>query len=289
MRGADQEGVAVGRLLEGIGRAERAAGAGLVLDQHALAELAVELGGERAGEGVGAAAGREGHDEHDRLLRPGLGMEIRGLDDKAGQQGQWHERRFCFHHGVPPEFLELAVPGAFSLSMRLHLNRPPAKEKTAAPRGRAQMTHACSGMQRLMLRSAIQPQAAPMILLSNGGTNIQRAQRPPTPSWSARWTASRCWRIRARLDRQAPRPAGRVRQRRHGARRRHAVRLDARRRRGAKRRRRPQMDLGQRRAWRITNSGRAAPASCRAATWCSPARCRRISTSARTRASPGAS
>ena len=52
--------------------------------------------------------------------------------------------------------------------------------------------------------------------------------------------------IRAGLDRQAPRHAGRVRQRRHRARRRHAVRLDARRRHGAQRRRRLQMDLGQR-------------------------------------------
>ena len=42
-------------------------------------------------------------------------------------------------------------------------------------------------------------------------------------------------------------------------------------------------------AWRTTSSGPAAPANCRAATWCSPARCRRISTSARTRASRGAS
>ena len=31
-----------------------------------------------------------------------------------------------------------------------------------------------------------------MILLSNGGTNIQRASRPPIPSWSARSTGWRC-------------------------------------------------------------------------------------------------
>ena len=33
-----------------------------------------------------------------------------------------------------------------------------------------------------------------MILISNGGSNIHRAKSPPTPSWSAPSTASRCWR-----------------------------------------------------------------------------------------------
>ncbi len=87
-----------------------------------------------------------------------------------------------------------------------------------------------------------------MILLSNGGTNIQRAQSPSdTILVGTVDGVALLGKIRARLGRQASRAAGRVRQRRHRARRRHAVRLDARRRHGAKRRRRHQMDLGQRR------------------------------------------
>ena len=86
-----------------------------------------------------------------------------------------------------------------------------------------------------------------MILLSNGGTNIQRAQSPSDTILVGTVDGiALLGKIRARLGRQASRHAGRVRQRRHRARRRHAVRLDARRRHGAKRRRRLQMDLGQR-------------------------------------------
>ena len=74
MRRAHEEGVAVGR---GLGRgrcADSAAGAGAVFDQHALAQLGVELGRQRAGKGIGAAAGRERHDEGDRLVGPCLGL-----------------------------------------------------------------------------------------------------------------------------------------------------------------------------------------------------------------------
>ena len=71
---------------------------------------------------------------------------------------------------------------------------------------------------------------------------------------------------------------------RDGARRRHPVRRHARRRHRPQRRRRRQVDLGQRGPRRTMSSGRRAPAGCRAATWCSSARCRRISMSARTRA-----
>ena len=78
MRRADEEGVAIRRGLGRSGSADRAACAGAVLDQHALAELNVELGCQRAGKGVRAAAGRERHDEGDRLVRPGLGLDRAG-------------------------------------------------------------------------------------------------------------------------------------------------------------------------------------------------------------------
>jgi hypothetical protein len=67
-----------------------------------LTELSVELGCERAREGVGSAAGCERHDKHDRLLRPCLGVKVRGGDAEAGQSGQRHQDGFCFGHGVSP-------------------------------------------------------------------------------------------------------------------------------------------------------------------------------------------
>ena len=128
-----------------------------------------------------------------------------------------------------------------------------------------------------------------MILLSNGGTNIQRAAAPSdTILVGTVDGVALLGEDRARLDRQASRPAGRVRQR--------VTALDdgtlfaATRGVGVAR----SDDGGIK--WTWVNEGlahhefwSAGPASCRAATWCSSVRCRRISTSARTRASPGAS
>ena len=102
-----------------------------------------------------------------------------------------------------------------------------------------------------------------MILLSNGGTNIQRAQAASdTILVGTVDGVALLGTIRARLDGQASRLAGRVRLRRHRARGRHAVRLDARRRHGAQRRRRHEVDLGQRgpRASRILVDARRPPA-----------------------------
>ena len=71
---ADEEGVAVRSRFCSRRRTDRAACAAAILDDDALAELLVELRRQRAREGVGAAAGREGHDEGNRPLRPGLGL-----------------------------------------------------------------------------------------------------------------------------------------------------------------------------------------------------------------------
>ena len=127
-----------------------------------------------------------------------------------------------------------------------------------------------------------------MILLSNGGTNIQRAQARlrHDPVGTVDGVALLA-RSRARLDRQASRAARRVRL--AASPRSTTARCSPRRAASAWRaaRRRHQVGLGER------GPGASRVLVCRAgklraATWCSPARCRRISTSARTKASPGA-
>ena len=82
--------------------ADSAAGARAVFDQHALAQLCIELGRQRTGKGIGAAAGRERHDEGDRLVRPCLGLGyVLGL---AGHSGNDRDKckqgapdNSCFH------------------------------------------------------------------------------------------------------------------------------------------------------------------------------------------------
>ena len=68
---AHQQGVAVRCRLGHFGGAEVAAGAGLVVDDEGLAEGALQLRRQRAGQQVGGAAGRERHDDAHRLARPG--------------------------------------------------------------------------------------------------------------------------------------------------------------------------------------------------------------------------
>ena len=64
---AHQQRVAVGLGLGHVVGAQRGAGAGLALDDHGLAEALRQLLGQRARQHVGGAAGREGHDQADRL------------------------------------------------------------------------------------------------------------------------------------------------------------------------------------------------------------------------------
>ena len=71
--------------------ADAAAAADAVLDHELLAEPLAELLRDDAGDGVGAAAGGERHDEADRPLRP---ARVRGLrqhcvgGEQPGQQYQ---------------------------------------------------------------------------------------------------------------------------------------------------------------------------------------------------------
>lgn len=76
VRRTDKERVTVSRLLGGIGCPDGAPGPAFVLDQHALAELRVELRSHRSCEGIGAAAGRKRHDEDDGPLWPALRPEF---------------------------------------------------------------------------------------------------------------------------------------------------------------------------------------------------------------------
>ena len=97
--------VAVGRGLDHLERADRAAAAGLVLHQHLLAQFLAQAGRDDARDDVGGAARREGHDQADRLAREGLGQGQRGRQGRHGQgglqQSQRHGRvlRWCPDRG----------------------------------------------------------------------------------------------------------------------------------------------------------------------------------------------
>ena len=100
MRRAHEEGVSV---RSGLGRgrcANGAACAGAVFDQHAFAQLCVELGCERARKGIGAAAGRERHDEGDGLVRPCLGLGVAGHGGNARHNSKQGVPNKGWLHGV---------------------------------------------------------------------------------------------------------------------------------------------------------------------------------------------
>jgi hypothetical protein len=77
---ADEPGVPVGRFLRRPRRAEGAARAAHVLDQHLLTEELRHLRGPGSREGVRPAAGGERVDRPDRLDRPGLRRGPGGRD-----------------------------------------------------------------------------------------------------------------------------------------------------------------------------------------------------------------
>ena len=93
---AHQQRVAVGRRLRDEVGAEVAAGTRLVVDDEGLAERLAELRRERARQDVGGAAGRERHDDADRLRGPGAGRRRRRLRkqrrrDQRGRCGEQDE------------------------------------------------------------------------------------------------------------------------------------------------------------------------------------------------------
>jgi hypothetical protein len=102
---ADEEGVSVRGRLGGRRGPRIAPGAGAVVDDDAHPELVVELLRQGPGERIGAAARREGHDERNRPLRPGLGQGRGG----GGRQGRKREdARDDRFQGASPRYPALA-------------------------------------------------------------------------------------------------------------------------------------------------------------------------------------
>jgi hypothetical protein len=99
MHGAEEPVVAVGRAPGGIGRADRAAGAALVLDQRLLAERLAQLRGDRARESIRTAAGGERIEEDHRLLRPGLRLGERAVSQKYRACCGTQQGADCLVHG----------------------------------------------------------------------------------------------------------------------------------------------------------------------------------------------
>ena len=91
--GGDEDRVAVRRRLGHGVDAERAAGAGAVLDHHGLAERLGELLADEARADIGDAAGRERHDDADGAAGPGLGRRGRG-EQRARARGFRTEGRW---------------------------------------------------------------------------------------------------------------------------------------------------------------------------------------------------
>ncbi len=86
--GRHHQRVAVGLGLGDVFRADDGAGAGLVLDDHGAAELLGHLLRERARDDVGAAAGRERHDDPGHLAGEIGGARCRRQSeaDQGGEQ-----------------------------------------------------------------------------------------------------------------------------------------------------------------------------------------------------------
>ncbi|KAG0765768.1 hypothetical protein G6F22_017960 [Rhizopus arrhizus] len=78
--------VAGGFGLRNGGGADDGGGAGAVLDHDGLAQGLFQAAGNRAGDDVGAAAGRVGHDPADGLRGPGLGGSGGGGQRQGGQR-----------------------------------------------------------------------------------------------------------------------------------------------------------------------------------------------------------
>ena len=66
-------------------------GAGLVVDDDLLAQFLRHAGAERAGDQVGAAAGRERHDQADRTFRIGGGCRGSHCERQDQSASPWIE------------------------------------------------------------------------------------------------------------------------------------------------------------------------------------------------------
>ena len=82
-RGEEQRGAIRLRLRHVVG-ADRAVGAGLVLDDDGAAENVLHLFGHQPADEIGRAAGREGYHHMDRLV--GKVLRLNGGRDRSEQQ-----------------------------------------------------------------------------------------------------------------------------------------------------------------------------------------------------------
>ena len=104
--GAEQEGVAVGGLLEGVGGAGHAGAAGLIADFHGNAQLVLEQGGHGTDGAVGAAAEAPGADDFDLALE--LPVVGEGRDGSNGEEACHHDHdkyqgKDFLHWVLPPK------------------------------------------------------------------------------------------------------------------------------------------------------------------------------------------
>jgi hypothetical protein len=107
--GAEQQGVAVGGCLGDDLRADIAARAGLVVDDHLLAPDLGEVLCHDAAQQIGRAGGGERHHHADLLVRIGA---LGTADHRRREQtaGQHHAPTQHLGHDIPPEVRRLYRP-----------------------------------------------------------------------------------------------------------------------------------------------------------------------------------
>ena len=107
-RGGDADRVAVGRRLGDRVGADIAAGADPVVDHDLLAQPGPQPLRQDARDDVGAAAGRERHDQPDRPVRPGSVAGLRGGGARCQHRRQRHRHKP--HHRKSPGVAALNEP-----------------------------------------------------------------------------------------------------------------------------------------------------------------------------------
>ncbi|MCY1383335.1 hypothetical protein D9M69_714530 [compost metagenome] len=78
MGGGHHQRVAVGRRAGQLLGKDRATRSGFVFDHHGLFPFRAQRVAQHAGQDVGGAAGREGHDQADGMIGEGLGARAQG-------------------------------------------------------------------------------------------------------------------------------------------------------------------------------------------------------------------
>ena len=223
-----QQRVAVGRRLGDEVGAEVAAGAGLVLDDEGLAERLAELRREGAREDVGRPAGRERHDDADRLVRP-RALRARPRRWRRARETEANERTTTKRHGRRPA----PGRGRLAASVATRGGRPKEELARCAPAaGEAEQRRrsGTTGRGSLskspdcpLLLDAVRPAGVDPSTGARrervGVTGSRPARRPKTFSLAASLPAGRTRTAAAARAADAPAPAGAGRLRRAARRR----------------------------------------------------------------------